>query len=151
MPAALKTKSREASSCWRRCGRSTSSNCPFHLRTLPATITVSTLVRSISDTTAPGTWLSGATLILVASRMMMSASLPGVSEPVFAVEPQRFRTVHRPETQHVARRERGRRASRRRRPRGGCRVWRKSPIDLVWWKALIEDHLVQDDALQIHA
>jgi hypothetical protein len=28
---------------------------PFHLRTLPATITVSTLERSISETTAPGT------------------------------------------------------------------------------------------------
>jgi hypothetical protein len=37
-----------------------------------------------ADTTAPGTWLSGATLILVASRMMMSASLPGVSEPVLS-------------------------------------------------------------------
>src|SRR5271169_6048648 len=82
MPAAAKMKSREASSCRRRFGRSTSRSCPFHLRTLPATITVSTLVRSISETTAPGTWLSGATLIRVASRMMMSASLPGVSEPV---------------------------------------------------------------------
>ena len=55
---------------------------PLPLADLPATITVSTLVRSISETTAPGTWLSGATLIAVASRMMMSASLPGVSEPV---------------------------------------------------------------------
>src|SRR5207247_3605776 len=63
MPAFAKIKSREASSCWRRCGRSTSSSFPFHLRTLPATITVSTLVRSISETTAPGTLLSGATLI----------------------------------------------------------------------------------------
>ena len=35
--------------------RLTSSSRPFHLRTLPATITVSTLERSISDTTAPGT------------------------------------------------------------------------------------------------
>jgi hypothetical protein len=51
------------------------------LRILPATITVSTFVRSISETTAPGTWLSGTTLMRVASRMMMSASLPGVSEP----------------------------------------------------------------------
>src|SRR5262249_30276304 len=78
----------------RKCGRAnfsrsrrslprlTSRSLPFNLRTLPATITVSTLVRSISDTTAPGTLLSGATLIAVASRMMMSASLPGVSEPV---------------------------------------------------------------------
>ena len=64
-------------------GQIGSSSRPFHLRTLPATITVSTLERSISETTAPGTWLSGATLIAVASRMMMSASLPGVSEPVF--------------------------------------------------------------------
>jgi hypothetical protein len=54
-----------------------------HFRILPATITVSTLVRFISETTAPGTWFSGATLSAVASRMMMSASLPGVSEPVF--------------------------------------------------------------------
>src|SRR5216117_1149897 len=82
MPAAAKIWSREASSCRRSCGRSTSSSRPFHLRTLPATITVSTLLRSISETTAPGTWLSGATLSAVASRMMMSASLPGVREPV---------------------------------------------------------------------
>src|SRR5262244_3170662 len=60
----------------------TSSSFPFHLRILPATITVSTLVRSINDTTAPGTLLTGATLSAVASRMMMSASLPGVSVPV---------------------------------------------------------------------
>ena len=39
----------------------------------------SALERSISVTTAPGTWLSGATLMAVASRRMMSASLPGVS------------------------------------------------------------------------
>jgi hypothetical protein len=51
------------------------------LRILPATITVSTFVRSMSDTTAPGTLLSGATLRASASRMMMSASFPGVSEP----------------------------------------------------------------------
>src|SRR5882672_6813755 len=80
--AAAKMSSREFSSCRRRWFRSTSSSFPFHLRTLPATITVSTLVRSISETTAPGTLLSGATLMAVASRMMMSASLPGVSEPV---------------------------------------------------------------------
>jgi hypothetical protein len=40
------------------------------------------LVRSINDTTAPGTLLSGATLSAVVSSRMMSASLPGVSEPV---------------------------------------------------------------------
>ena len=62
---------------------STLSSRPFHLRTLPATITVSTLLRSIICTTAPGTWLTGKTLRWVASRMMMSASLPGLSEPVF--------------------------------------------------------------------
>src|SRR5256884_4323519 len=82
--------SREFSSCRRRWFRSTSSSFPFHFRTLPATITVSTLVRSISETTAPGTLLSGATLIAVASRMMMSASLPGVSEPVLPSSPRCF-------------------------------------------------------------
>lgn len=55
--------------------------CCSELRTLPATMTVSTLVRSISETTAPGTWLSGATLMRLASRMMMSASFPGVNVP----------------------------------------------------------------------
>ena len=40
-PAAAKTQSREASSCRRRFGRSTSSNWPLHLRNLPATMTVS--------------------------------------------------------------------------------------------------------------
>src|SRR5512138_2371374 len=87
-PAAAKMKSREASSCRRRLRRSTSSRRPFHFRTLPATITVSTFVRSISDTTAPGTLLTGATLIDWASRMMMSASLPGVSVPVLLSSPR---------------------------------------------------------------
>src|SRR5262249_7113349 len=44
-------------------------------------MTVSTLERSISVTTAPGTWLSGATLMASAASRRMSASLPGVSEP----------------------------------------------------------------------
>lgn len=51
----LKRKSREASRSLRSAPRSTSRSVPCHLRTLPATITVSTLLLSISDTTAPGT------------------------------------------------------------------------------------------------
>jgi hypothetical protein len=46
-PAFWKIKSRETASWSRRRRRSTSSSLPFHLRTLPATITVSTLLRSI--------------------------------------------------------------------------------------------------------
>jgi hypothetical protein len=54
------------------------SSWPRHFFIWPATKTVSTLVRSISVTTAPGTLFSGATLIASASSRMMSASLPGV-------------------------------------------------------------------------
>ena len=102
-----KILSREASSWLRRRARLTSCSCPFHLRTLPATITVSTLVRSISETTAPGTWLSGATLSAVASRMMMSASLPGCERADLAVEPQCLGAVHGGVAQHVARCQEG--------------------------------------------
>jgi len=50
---------------------------PFHIAHPAADDHRLALVRSISETTAPGTLLSGATLMAVASRMMMSASLPG--------------------------------------------------------------------------
>src|SRR5215472_5935910 len=111
MPALAKIKSRDALSCWRSRGRSTSSSRPFHLRTLPATITVSTLVRSISDTTAPGTWLSGATLIASASRITMSASLPGVREPTLWSSFS-ARAVHRDPIKHVPRTQQARQVGR---------------------------------------
>ena len=109
--------SREFSSWRRRLLRSTSSSFPFHLRTLPATITVSTLVRSISETTAPGTLLSGATLSAVASRMMMSASLPGVSEPVFLSSRRCFAPLM------VANRRTSRVVSRAGMPAAGVGYW----------------------------
>jgi hypothetical protein len=54
-PAASKRESRDLSSSRRSVARSTSSSWPLHLRILPATMTESTLLRSISVTTAPGT------------------------------------------------------------------------------------------------
>jgi hypothetical protein len=83
--------------------------------------------------------------------MMMSASLPGASEPALAIKTQGFCAVHGGIAQHIAGRERGWYACGRRRPRIARRAWRKPPIHGVWRKPLIEDYLVHERALQIHA
>ena len=70
----------------------------------------------------------------------MSASLPGVSEPILPVEPQAFGAVDGGVAQHVARREQRRHAGAGvGHWSGGCEV------------PLLEDHLVHEHALHVHA
>ena len=70
----------------------------------------------------------------------MSASLPGVSEPVLLVEPQVLRAVDGGVAQHVARREQRRRAG----GQASATGWDGVEI------SLLEDHLVHDHALHVH-
>ena len=70
----------------------------------------------------------------------MSASLPGVSEPILPSSRSALRAVHRGVAQHVARRQQRRRSGGRRRPLVGR-------IEI----ALLENHLVHEHPLHVHA
>ena len=70
--------------------------------------TVSTLLVSISVTTAPAALFSGITLIVSVRSMMMSASLPGVSVPTLAVDVGVARALDRRHLEDLAAREKRR-------------------------------------------